>query len=120
MKSDNTIANFKYKVSSIVMLLALAWLTVSLPFVYADQQAQKEMVQKQYDTPSAEEDSNPLTNTTEEKTGNVNTLSEYLHDTHITEHPYFVIETRYRHHAADLYIAFHPETICPPPNTPAS
>lgn len=101
------------------MVLALAWLTVSLPFVYADQQTQKAIVENQSDR--AGEDNSLLTNTTEEKSENgVNTLSEYLHDTHLTEHVSCFIVRSYNLHSADLYIAFHPEYICPPPDAFAS
>src|SRR5215217_2073448 len=73
------------KASSLLMLLALAWLTVSLPFVYNSQQLQKELV-KETKAATPDDNSNPLANTTEEKTENgTNTLSEYLHEFHITE-----------------------------------
>jgi hypothetical protein len=107
------------KASSLLMLLALAWLTVSLPFVYNSQQLQKELVKETKATP--DDNSNPLANTTEEKTENgSNTLSEYLHEIHITEQPVSFIKNVYKHHPADLYIAFHPEYICPPPDVRAS
>ncbi len=103
------------KFHSIVMLLALAWLTVSLPFVYAGQQSQHSVCTP-CDAPPADED-NPLTNTTEEKTS-TNTLSEYLHDTHMADHPASLVVKSYKYHAAELYVAFHPEAICPPPDRP--
>ena len=120
MPLRKNIPSFKEKVYSVLMLLALAWLTVSLPFVYAQQQAQKEITQKQCKATSADDDSNPLTNTTEEKTSTSNTLSEYLHTVHITEHPSLLVVKSYNSHASDLYLAFHPELICPPPDVHAS
>lgn len=114
-----TILHYRHKLYSVLMLLALAWLTVSLPFVYADQQAQKEAAQKQYATAPIEEDNSSLNNTTEEKTSS-NTLSEYLHDAHTPEHPGSLVIKSYKLHFSDIYIAFHPESICPPPDRIAS
>ena len=106
----------RFKVYSIIMLLALAWLTVSTPFVNAQQQALKKLEVKAHDKPDAEEGCNPFSNTTEEKTENgASTLSEYLHDNQLTEHHFSVLETYYKCHPADLYFAFHPELISPPP-----
>ena len=120
MTASKTIQNLKYKVSSLFMLLALAWLTISLPFVYADQQAQKAAVEKQQN-PKASDDNNSLTNTTEEKSENgVNTLSEYLHEVHHTEHLSTQIIQFHKCHSADVYLAFHPDLISPPPDTNAS
>ena len=92
------------------MMIALAWLTVSTPFVYASQQhiAQKAATDSK--------GSNPFANTTEEKTeSGPNTLSEYLHDAH--EHFHYVPapEGHNKCHSSDLYYAFHPELISPPP-----
>lgn len=102
--------------SSIVMILALVWLTVSTPFVYA---AQQEWARQQTNNncTSGDEDSNPFANTTEEKTPGPNTLNEeYLHDT--DEHPYVQDYklTHNNHHSFDIYIAFHGELISPPPD----
>lgn len=99
------------------MLLALVWLTVSLPFVYAQQQVQKTAVQKQMDASTADDDSNAVSNPTEEKSENgVNTLSEYLHEAHHPELLSSLIVKYYKCHVADVYIAFHPDQICPPPD----
>jgi hypothetical protein len=74
--------SLKHIISALLMVVALLWLTISVPFVYAAQQAQQEEVQKQS---SNCEDNNPLANTIEEKNeSSVNTLSEYLHDLHLT------------------------------------
>jgi hypothetical protein len=104
--------------SHLLMLLALAWLTVSLPFVYNSQRAQKEHAQEIKAPQQEEENTNPLANTTEEKTENgVNTLSEYLHEIQTAELTSSFIATTYKYHSADLYVAFHPEYICPPPDS---
>jgi hypothetical protein len=108
-------------VSSIFMVLTLAWLTVSLPFVNASQQQAAE-IQKSASTdnkPEANDDDNSFANnTTEEKTSNsVNTLSEeYLHDTHSAEYYVTVPSTEYKVEHVSTYIAFHGELISPPPD----
>jgi hypothetical protein len=107
--------------SSIFMMLALAWLTISLPFVYSaqEQAADTEQAAKHSlpDT-ATEEDSNPFANTTEEKTPNsVNTpTEEYLHDSHSSENYIAVPSTEYKVEHASTYIAFHGELISPPPD----
>lgn len=108
-------------VSAIVMILALVWLTLSAPFVYA---AQEELAKQQKTEKSAtplpgseEESSNPFGNNTEEKTPGSNTFSEeFLHDYHINSH--FLIEVSQYHKSenSDIYIAFHGELLVPPPN----
>lgn len=107
----------KHRLYAVLMLLALAWLTVSLPFVYSQQQAQKATVEKQVAGAPEEDNANPPTNPTEEKTENgVNTLNEYLHETHHAVCAGILLTTFYKGHSADLYVAFHPEYICPPPD----
>jgi hypothetical protein len=117
VKKRKNIFNLRHIVSSVLMLLALAWLTVSLPYVYASQKAQKEhnrAVQSQ--AVPEEETCNPFANTTEEKTeGGVNTLSEYLHDMHQMAHHYVIIDKYYKGHLSNLYFAFHPDLLSPPP-----
>lgn len=96
------------------MVLTLAWLTVSTPFVYADQQIKKEAAAKKGET--KQENRNPFSNTTEEKTENGNsTLSEYLHEFHLHEQSFVIITSYYKCHPSDLYFAFHPELVSPPP-----
>lgn len=109
-------------VSCIFMMLALAWLTVSLPFVYASRQAAKSTFSVNKNTTAdnneKEDTSNPFANTTEEKTsGSVNTLSEeYLHDAHSSDEDFSVPSTEYKVEHASTYIAFHGELISPPPD----
>jgi hypothetical protein len=101
--------------SGVLMLFALAWLTVSTPFVYADQQAKKE-VAKQLSLACDEDNGNPLSNSNEEKTeSGVNTLSEYLHEMHVSHRPFSVIDKYYKCHPSELYFAYHPELLSPPP-----
>jgi hypothetical protein len=115
MKKRTYPYNLSHVVSSIIMLLALAWLTVSTPFVYAAQQ-QQEVLAYGHDT-EANDDFNPFASTNEEKTeGGNNTLQEeYLHHAHIIEHHYTTLVKYYKCHLADEYIAYHPEFFSPPP-----
>jgi cytoskeletal protein RodZ len=108
-------------ISSVFMMLALAWLTISLPFVYSAQQVtetRQTTKSASPDTAATEEDSNPFANTTEEKTPNsVNTPSEeYLHDSHASENYITVPSTEYKVEHVSTYIAFHGELISPPPD----
>jgi hypothetical protein len=109
--------------SAVFMILALLWLTVSTPFVYASEQ--KQAVQnKTFNTQSSpidanEEDcTNPFGNTTEEKNPNSgNSFSEeYLHDQHIHDHFFSIDAQNYKCEDADTYTAFHGEVQVPPPN----
>lgn len=119
MKAVSNTYQFKHKVSGFVMMIALLWLTVSLPFVYSFQQEAKQMAKQISSTEKTSDDdsSNPLSNTNEEKTeSGANTLSEYLHDLHIIEHHFTILTSFYKCHPSDLYFAFHPELISPPPD----
>jgi hypothetical protein len=103
------------------MVLTLAWLTVSLPFVNAAQQKAAAENCANAELPGGcneEESDNPFANTTEEKTSNsVNSLSEeYLHHTNLPDQYFSVSSTEYKVEHASTYIAFHGELICPPPD----
>ena len=101
--------------SAVVMILALLWLTVSTPFVYAADKLAKQEVQKQTGQ-CQEEDTNPFSNTTEEKNeSGVNNLSEYLHDVHLLERISVTLTKYYKCHLSDTYYAFHPDLHLPPP-----
>jgi len=118
MKQPTTYYLRWHKVSSLLMMVALLWLTVSIPFVYSFQQEVKKEAAKQISSSeeNTEDSSNPLSNTNEEKTENgVNTLSEYLHELHLIEHHFTTITTFYKCHPSDLYLAYHPELVIPPP-----
>ena len=109
------------KASTIFMMLALAWLTVSLPFVVACQQ----QIANQQHTENAgsplsgneEESANPFGNSTEEKApGNSSFSEEYLHDHH-KEDGFLATARQYRSSEdARNYIAYHDELLVPPPN----
>ena len=108
--------------SALFMIAALAWLTVSAPFVYAaQQQALKfhNVLKSDISIGGNEEEfPNPLSNTPEEKKpGSNNSFAEeFLHDHHSDE--YFLTAQRRFHPGenADDYIAFHGELLVPPPN----
>jgi len=94
------------------MILSLLWLTISTPYVNAAQNLKLEVEKKS----NSQDNTNPFSNTTEEKNeSGVNSLSEYLHD-QATEDPLTLILPKfYKCHPSDLYFAFHPELISPPP-----
>lgn len=103
------------------MILALLWLTVSTPFVFASQQELAKQ-DKMADTQSPlagneEEASNPFSSTTEEKNPGSNSFSEeYLHDHYIADH-FFSIDLQHaKCENAGTYVAYHGELLVPPPN----
>jgi hypothetical protein len=102
--------------SSLLMLLMLTWLTVCLPFVNESRKSVKIQVQLTNEEAPEAEDSNPLSNTNEEKSeGGASVLSEYLHHLFQMEHTSTAITSLYKIHPSELYLAFHPELIIPPP-----
>lgn len=121
LMKKNAAYRLKEILSSLFMILALAWLTISIPFVYNAQQelAQLEAMASDDETIPSQKDecSNPLSGTNEEKAPSNTTLSEeWLHNTN--EHPYFEdYKLSHNHrHSFDIYVAFHGELITPPPN----
>lgn len=119
MKSGRKSIKTSLIVSSILMMLTLAWLTVSLPFVTSSQKtAQSTTTSTSNNNDCNDEDTdNPFSNTTEEKSSNSTSLSEeFLHDTHSSEHYLAVPSTEYKVEHASIYIAFHGELISPPPD----
>ena len=106
------------KASAVLMILALLWLTVSTPFVYASQQKTAEFHKiADVDNPLNEEESNPFGNSTEEKAPTGVSLSEeYLHDYHSSDY-YFILASQFhKFEDAEIYVAFHGEMLVPPPN----
>jgi hypothetical protein len=108
--------------SAMFMILALLWLTISAPFVYASQQQlSKQDKVSNSQSPldcNDEESSNPFGNSTEEKApGNSSLSEEYLHQHHCPEEYFSSISSQY-HNCRDAatYIAFHGEVQVPPPN----
>ena len=103
--------------SVMVMLLSLAWLTVSLPFVNGAQlQLKISQGTAQQEKDSGTGNDNPLSNTIEEKNESAPiSISEYLHDQHSSDDLDLILVNFYKCHPADLYYAFHPELLSPPP-----
>lgn len=118
MKKSRNTYNCKHITSSIGMILTLLWLTVSIPFVFeAQQKLQKNTYSNTTSDTRKDKTANPLNNTTEEKTpSSVNLTEEYIHHTNENNHPWFTITNHHRDYATSLYIAFHGELFCPPPN----
>lgn len=103
------------------MILALLWLTISAPFVFASQQElakhSKAANAKSPVNGTEEESANPFGNSTEEKAPSGNTFSEeYLHDHHTTDHFFSIASPYHPCENADIYNAFHGELLVPPPN----
>jgi hypothetical protein len=107
--------------SSVFMMFALLWLTISLPVVYSCQQEIAKQDKMAINAPvqtTEEEAANPFGNTTEEKTPNSgNSFSEeYLHNHHITDYFFIVASQFHSHFDADTYLAYHGELHVPPPD----
>ncbi len=102
------------------MILALLWLTVSTPFVFAAKQklAKADKIENISSIPEDETETAPLGNNTEEKVPSSTSLSEeFLHDNH-HDRPSFIAEELKHTGAgnAGTYEAFHGELLVPPPN----
>jgi len=120
MKKNRTIYTIFQKASSIFLMLTLAWLTISAPFVAASQQ-QLAKQQKAFSLSCPVSDSEDETagsgnNTIEEKVPCNTFAEEFLHD-HPAAH-YLSSETSTYHKLenAGAYTAFHGELLVPPPN----
>jgi hypothetical protein len=104
--------------SALLMIAALLWLTVSLPFVYESQQMLSHVDNHASPLTSNEEEAaNPFGNSTEEKAPSGSSFSEeYLHDHHKADY-FFSIASQFQIGENDgTYIAFHGELLVPPPN----
>jgi hypothetical protein len=114
--------NFFQKTSAMLMILALLWLTLSAPFVYAGQVkiAEQERLADKANPLSANDDGapNPFNNTTEEKapTNSSSFSEEYLHDNHKEEYLFSTIAQYHKCENAGTYVAYHGELLVPPPN----
>lgn len=115
-------SNIVYRyASSIFLMLMLAWLTVSIPFVYAAQDIYhaKMIASGDVDANGDEDTQNPFANTTEEKTSDSNSTNfseEYLHDSHADEHFQTDLSTEYKIEHVGVYVAFYGELLSPPPD----
>ncbi len=121
MKRSKKIFTVFQLASAVLMMLALLWLTISAPFVYAVQQ---ELAKQHHTTYTAspltgneEETANPFGSNTEEKapTG-ISFSEEYLHDAHKSDYFFSIISSFHKCENDGTYIAFHGELLVPPPN----
>lgn len=107
------------KITAVFMAIALLWLTVSTPFVNAAQkqlQSYSNNMASDEESPSSD-NNNPFGNTTEEKAeSGSSTISEYLHHAQELVHPTGSLHKHNSSHDVDVYVAFHGELLCPPPN----
>ncbi|TCZ64701.1 hypothetical protein [Flaviaesturariibacter aridisoli] len=122
MKRNRSSYTTAQKIGSVLLMIALLWLTVSIPFVYRFQQQQKAIKASIALEKSADDDSgNPLSNTNEEKCeSGVSMPSEYLHEPLHIEHPSGALSLQYHSYEQDDFVAFHPEFITPPPDADRS
>lgn len=98
------------------MLLALAWLTVCLPYVNEWNHTVKAQIQVIEEEAPDSDGGNPLSNTNEEKTESGSSLpSEYLHNPLSIDQDFTDVTSLFKGHTSDLYLAYHPEMIIPPP-----
>lgn len=111
------------KISAVLMVLALLWLTVSLPFVFASQQEFAKQGLSHVNAPldaaedEADGNANPYGNNTEEKSPSTTSVSEeYLHDHHKSDYFFSIISRTHKCENADAYTAYHGEVQVPPPN----
>ena len=112
MKKQKCIFTKGEVASSLFMIFALLWLTVSLPFVnYAKQVAQEQLCDNAENNTSSQQNL-----PTEEKTeSGSNSLSEFLHDHHMEMNEGYLINLGYKLSPDDTYLAFHPEQVLLPP-----
>jgi hypothetical protein len=108
-------------VSSCFLILTLLWLTISIPFVSANQQelAKQHKVEncKSPVSNNEEEVANPFGNNTEEKAPFGNSFAEeYLHADHCIDYFFITIPRDYACEDVGTYIAYHGELLVPPPN----
>lgn len=122
MKKNKKSYTILQKASSVFLMLMLAWLTVSTPFIIATQQElaeQQKTISLTLPISDSDDDcSDSSGNNIEEKVpGSGNSLSEeYLHELHIGKDFGSKITLNYSLENAGTYIAFHGELHAPPPN----
>ena len=111
---QNQPALFTQIASVLVMMLALFWLLVSLPFIHAAQQVEKQAI---HANAGIENDEVPFTDTNEEKSKNgKSTVIEYLNELSEINNLFTLLRRCFKCHSDDVYVAFHSELISPPPD----
>jgi hypothetical protein len=118
MRQNPSTFNPLQKAGSLLLILALVWLSVSTPYVYRFQQktkTEKQAMTAENDT-DCEDGCGLLNNTNEEKAeSGPNTLQEFLHEPLHIAHPSIEQVNEYGHFEQKASVAYHPEFISPPP-----
>jgi len=107
------------RLSALLMILTLLWLTVSISFVYAsmDNAGQDQAATSSLPADNEEESANPFGNNTEEKNPGSSSFSEeFLHHSESGSHFISSVIAFGSGENASLYVAFHGELLVPPPN----
>jgi len=96
------------------MIMTLLWLTISAPFILT--------VQKELNNAAAgtnkqpvEDNTNPFSGLSEEKTSSANALSEYLHEPLSLPVPGVPTLEHDSNNTPLIYIAYYGELLSPPP-----
>ena len=108
--------NLLERSSAVFLILALLWLTVSAPFVFAAQQHLQEQQASSYPPECQEDSGNPFSNSTEEKAPSSSVSEEFLHDQEKYTGLFSLISRYHSNKNDDTYLAFHGELLVPPPN----
>jgi hypothetical protein len=115
MQGAKNISFLKCVLPSLLMLFALVWLSVSTPFVYAAQQAQQAS-KKHHNKNTSSNASQTNTVDEDEVVNSVANISEYLHSNDFAIKHFTPVPVKHtKCHPSDLYFAYHPELISPPP-----
>ncbi|RYZ22504.1 MAG: hypothetical protein EOO16_08765 [Chitinophagaceae bacterium] len=119
MRKNQPLYNTAQKIGSLLLMVALLWLSVCLPHVYRFQEQVKAEKHSLAATGAeADDDSGGLmNNTTEEKAESspTSSIQEFLHQHLHLEHPSLEQVNEYGHFEQDATVAFHPEYVSPPP-----
>jgi len=119
MKNEPRIHTMAQRLSALLMILTLLWLTVSISFVYAsmDNAGQDQAATSSLPADNEEESANPFGNNTEEKNPGSSSFSEeFLHHAESGSHFISSVIAFGSGENASLYVAFHGELLVPPPN----
>jgi len=118
LKSKTRIYSIQHIFSSIAMIVALLWLTISLPYIYKAQLKYAEISSAAtgYPSPAAEENTNPFSGLSEEKAPSATGINEeYLHHHDFHDAPWKLIEFLHGDFVSTLFPVFHGELLSPPP-----
>ncbi|WP_439504840.1 hypothetical protein [Sediminibacterium sp.] len=119
MRKTGTINDFFQKLNACFFVLALVWLTMSAPFVMANQFSQDHLtgIESPIDSGGEEDAAKPLNNTSEEKPHNCNGLvEEFIHHSVSTVAFHFSTLSHGMHLHQVSYQDYHGELLVPPPN----